>query len=762
MKDGVKEKKKAAAVIIGMVTALLILAGIFIGALVRWGFSVWKNLNANEILYHLLSPLKGTGDGLITRFVLNCIVPAFLITTAYVLAYIFLKGRKRRILSVTVTALALVIGIVSSVYTWHRLKLGDYLKSQLDDSTFIADNYVDPKDVSLTFPEKKRNLIYIYLESMEMTYADKEHGGAFERNVIPELTELALKNEDFGDHKHLNGGFVLPCTDFTMGGIFAATCGLPLKLSVSDTEAIEGLNSFFPSMTNLGDILEKENYNQVFFIGSDASFGGRKEYFEEHGGYEIDDYYYALKREWIPNSYKASSWGYEDEKLFEFARIRLGELAAEDRPFNFTMLTVDTHFEDGNPCRLCRNDFDDQYSNVFACSSRQVTAFVDWIKEQDFYEDTTIVLSGDHLTMDSDYCDNVPEDYPRRTYSVYINPSAERRDNKEERVFSTLDNFPTTLAAMGVGIEGDRLGLGVNLFSESGTLLEKNGFETVSEEINKRSGFMERLSDYAALSDGFSVAGAINAKMEVQYYDPEAGILRINLLDIRNFDEEIEKVSYQCFDNDSPKNVKTGDFEARDDNESFTGKVDLSGADPWNSTVNIYIQARSGEQYLIKTLTPEPVLYNFDIYLDWLKTLKESGDYVIFISARDDMSESLEDESVTRLRALGLEADFKNAYRKSYLAVIEGEKVDEEISDEMLVKKGVTPDGKKYGLGSAGYETGNTSSVMIDGEEYSVNKTGFNIVVYSVKTGEVINSTEFNTNFGYYVSKDRMVFGHGQ
>ena len=36
----------------------------------------------------------------------------------------------------------------------------------------------------LAFPEKKRNLIYIVLESIEVTYADEENGGAFSNNVI--------------------------------------------------------------------------------------------------------------------------------------------------------------------------------------------------------------------------------------------------------------------------------------------------------------------------------------------------------------------------------------------------------------------------------------------------------------------------------------------------------------------------------------------------------------------------------------------------
>ena len=32
---------------------------------------------------------------------------------------------------------------------------------------------------------------------METTYADEENGGAFQENVIPELTKIAEENEDF-------------------------------------------------------------------------------------------------------------------------------------------------------------------------------------------------------------------------------------------------------------------------------------------------------------------------------------------------------------------------------------------------------------------------------------------------------------------------------------------------------------------------------------------------------------------------------------
>lgn len=52
---------------------------------------------------------------------------------------------------------------------------------------------------------------------------------------------------------------------------------------------------------------------------------------------------------------------------------------------------------------------------------------------------------------------------------------------------STMDLFPTTLAALGVGIEGNRLGLGTNLYSMRRTLLEEYGMDHVEAELKKAS-----------------------------------------------------------------------------------------------------------------------------------------------------------------------------------------------------------------------------------------------------------------------------------
>ena len=270
--------------------------------------------------------------------------------------------------------------------------------------------------------------------------------------------------------------------------------GAPLKVAINGNH-IDSEENFFPGIASLGTILQKEGYKQELLIGSYAVFGGRDIFYKGHGDFEIRDYDYALKNGRIPSDYRVF-WGYEDEKLFQFAKEDLEELSAGEEPFNLTMLTVDTHFEDGYHCRLCRDDFGEQYADAFACASRQVTEFVEWVQQQDFYENTTIVICGDHCTMDTDFCKNVPDDYPRRVYVAIINgknPDEETWTSRH-RDYSTMDLFPTTLAAMNVRIEGNRLGLGTNLYSEEETLIEKHGVSTCNSLVGRPSAFMDEMS----------------------------------------------------------------------------------------------------------------------------------------------------------------------------------------------------------------------------------------------------------------------------
>lgn len=384
--------------------------------------------------------------------------------------------------------IAICIVLVSLADNYYLI---DYLAARRIDTEIYDKYYIDTATVELTFPEKKKNLVYIYMESMEMSLADESHGGGKSVNVIPELTDIALENDCFnGDTNILNGARSLYNSTWTIAGLVAQTSGLPLGINHVLTNNINSISSFMPGATTLGDILEKEGYHNVFMLGSDAKFGNRDVYFKEHGNYDIDDYYWARNNNKLPNRSYYVWWGYEDDKLFTYAKEELTSLAESDEPFALSLLTADTHFVDGYLCDDCPDTFTSQYSNVLACSSKKVSELVEWIEAQPWGEDTVIVLNGDHLCMDSKYYEDMPDDYERKTYTAIINSSKKEPDTT--RLYSTMDLFPTTLSAMGVTIKGDRLGLGTDLYSDTPTLLEELGENYLNYELSLNSTFYDK------------------------------------------------------------------------------------------------------------------------------------------------------------------------------------------------------------------------------------------------------------------------------
>lgn len=210
----------------------------------------------------------------------------------------------------------------------------------------------------------------------------------------------------------------------------------------------------------------------------------------QHGVDKVFDIYTAYEDGIVPEGYW-QWWGMEDKHLIEYAKQEILNLAQDGQPFSFTMLTADTHHIGGYLCDECKSKYDEQYENVIACSSKRIKKFLNWIKEQDFYENTTIVITGDHLSMDNAYFSrNMKDSYTRRVYNSFINASVSDEYTKY-REFTTLDMFPTTLSALGCKIDGERLGLGTNVFSGTQTLSEQLGYDEFNNELSKKSDYYD-------------------------------------------------------------------------------------------------------------------------------------------------------------------------------------------------------------------------------------------------------------------------------
>lgn len=485
-----------------ILTAFIFCIGALIGIAARW---IGNNFTTGiqEILFTINNPMQGANTDFVSMGVRACLPLVLLIWTVIVLVAV--KDYKSRIqislsgkifgisckilLSAWMRFIAVVMSFVCLFFSVAQidaaLGIGDFIKLRCSPTTIYEAYYVHPETVAVE-AEKPKNLIYIYLESMETNFQSREEGGLCEVNLIPNLTRLAKENISFSHNQKVGGFRSLGGTYWTTGALLGSSSGVPFSFPVEGS-SMNQYTYFAPGLVTLGDILEEKGYNQEFLCGSDADFGGRKSLFVQHGNYEIFDLMTARKKGYIAEDYYVW-WGFEDKILYEIAKDEATRLYAENKPFNLTMLTVDTHMVGGYVCDLCGTERKEAPENVILCADHQVNAFVEWCKEQPFYEDTVIVISGDHMCRDTSVIGEI-DDYDHIVYNCFINADCEGTFRTENRDFSSLDMFPTVLAAMGYTIEGDRLGLGTNMFSDQQTLAEKMGLEIFGTELYKYSDY---------------------------------------------------------------------------------------------------------------------------------------------------------------------------------------------------------------------------------------------------------------------------------
>lgn len=458
-----------------------------------WVMKVFGDIELRTIIYQLRSPLKGTGRGIIRKYFL-CIGRTVLELFIVSMLYCLVKKAVPDLTAIFMLFVLLAVEMISLYRQSYKAGISEYISQMSKCSRIYEEEYVRPSSVKITFPGEKKNLIYIYLESMEMTNASVNIGGAEEAaiNLIPHLTRLALENISFSNTTDYGGAQQMPGTGWTLAGILASTSGISFNLPV-DGNAMEMYSKFLPKLESLGDILEKNGYRNYFMCGSDAGFAGKNLFFRTHGNYEIFDLIRAREDGTVSAKYHNGFWGMEDCRLYEYAKDKLTEISRDSQPFNFTMLTVDTHHTDGFLCEQCPHMYLQKYANVISCADKQIHGFLHWIQKQEWYKDTVVVITGDHLSMVNDFYLKYFGRGLRTVYNCFMNTRYDKTDVQEKsRDFWMADLFPSTLGALGAEIEGDQLGLGVNLFSHKRTLAEKMGIEKLSAELRKNSIFYKK------------------------------------------------------------------------------------------------------------------------------------------------------------------------------------------------------------------------------------------------------------------------------
>ncbi|WP_225437558.1 LTA synthase family protein [Arthrobacter sedimenti] len=437
----------------------------------------WGTISVSQMLMNLVSvETDGGGGSIVWVGILGVGVAPLLITVGIaVVQYYRSRARRRRgedlrpgrrqwILRTVSTALVAAVVLGGGTAFSTTVGVADYIKAANSEYD-IGDYYVEP---TVTSDEHKRNLVLIFLEAGEATLADDQ---LFEKDAFAPLEDATRASDGWQSmedlQQYVGGGW-------TMGGVVATQCGVPLKAggsaagSAPSNDLGGGADTYLGGLTCLGDALEDHGYTSVFLGGANASFAAKDVFLRTHGYSEekdLSDWRAAGE----PEESFRSDWGLSDERLMSHARDEIDRLHAEaeatGEPFNLSLLTLDTH-DPAHVYDYCDVDTENVVISVYSCSMAQVAGFVGYMKDKGYLEDTAVVITGDHLKRMSagDPFHEQLDDHENRTVFNRIWVPGGATGGLRPRV-DQLNMYPTILEAAGLTLKDSEAGLGVSAFA---------------------------------------------------------------------------------------------------------------------------------------------------------------------------------------------------------------------------------------------------------------------------------------------------------
>lgn len=415
-------------------------------SLLLLALSAWwlvDRLSGNGIdaatLYHLQAGMQGAGIGDFSGYIAQFAGLALLSLLPLALVPI-LRGRLqgfRRRHPVPAVSATFVAAFVAAVLASPLYVDAKRLHRQLApaDAEGVAAEYRPPAgDLA-----RRRNIVWIYAESLERTYLDE----TVFPGLMPNIARLAQEGLDFRDIGSTEGA------SWTIAGLVASQCGVPLTTARGDENSLGRMREFLPGAHCLGDYLQAQGYRNVFLGGADAGFAAKGRFLERHGFHEVRDFAYYRGADIAARHF--SNWGLHDDVLLDDAFDTFMTLSAAGAPFMLNALTMDTHHPAGHLPVACRDTrYDSALGDIgllhaLKCTDVLVSRLVDRIRASPYADDTLIVLASDHLAMPN-HLSHVLEGMRRENLLLFLAPGLEPQQLTVPG--TTLDSGATLLSLL--------------------------------------------------------------------------------------------------------------------------------------------------------------------------------------------------------------------------------------------------------------------------------------------------------------------------
>lgn len=413
----------------------------------------------DSVVFHLKFGIQGAGFGDYSGLI--AWAAAGLIAT--VLLAILAALRLRRLKNGAPASSAVVfLGVLVAASLLHPAALG-FLGSQssplrvviTEEHGDFAGYYRNP--TLKTGSASPKNVVVLFLESVERSYFDE----SVFPGLITGLRDLEKEAVSFTRIEQL------PWTGWTIGGLTAGLCGLPLFSPSHSNYSMTGMEHFLPAATCMGDMLATEGYALSYFSGSSVEFAGTGKLFSSHGFSQVNGLEDLSRK--LPDA-DTSGWGFTDDVLLDYVYAEFERKSRSPIPFGIFVSTIDTHPPTGRLSPGCSRrqylDGENEMLNAIACTDEVVSRFVKRILGSAFADETVVVLASDHLTLPSQAASLLAQTDRKNLFMVL---APQKTPASLDRKGSPLDMGPTILSAMGYAAD---LALGRNLFDQEPSISE--------------------------------------------------------------------------------------------------------------------------------------------------------------------------------------------------------------------------------------------------------------------------------------------------
>ncbi len=440
-----------------------------------------KNVTFEQVLFHTnlgMDAVKGADSSLSMPFYKIAIIPIFFILLYFFISKsLILLGKNSKFQAysspflwfdkiVKAKRFLFCLLLSSTVLFCIKTDVISYAKSNFSQDYF-SPLYFNPENIMFKNQQNKKNLLLIYVESLENNLNNQ---AIHKSNLIEPIDNLAgIKIPKF---------YPAPGTGWSIAGMVSSQCSVPIKLNYGRFPTNDG--KFLPNVICLGDVLNEYGYKQYFLAGHDLALSSTGKFYKNHGytnNFGMNEW---MERGVSESNFTGFGHGIHDDVLLNEAEKIMKKNQASQQPFNLTLITVDTHATDGFPSNNCTvEEQNSGYEGAFKCSAKFIANFIKKLESKNLLENTIVVILGDHPFMESpEKSASFPD--PRYVYIKYRYPQNKLplRDK-----MTHFDVAPSILDLMGLlEPSNTKFGLGYSVFSEKNGLDYNQYFNQVTNK----------------------------------------------------------------------------------------------------------------------------------------------------------------------------------------------------------------------------------------------------------------------------------------